>query len=284
MGLTVSVEGNTGAFVKGVDLNETDESDIDCIRSVLGEHGVAFFRDQNLTPEAHISLAENFGAININRFFTAHDEFPQIAQVLKEPDQKSNIGEQWHTDHSYDQIPALGSILVARQLPTNGGDTLFVNMFAAYQALPADTKNRISKLTATHSSRHVFGEKAYTEDSREDLTGRISNAAAATQDAIHPMVISHPFSGKPALYVNPQFTTKINALDEDEGQQLLEQLYKHCLDDAFVYRFQWQENTVAFWDNRASWHRALNDYAGERRLMHRITVEGSALSAASFPA
>ncbi len=276
----VVAAGPAGAFIQGMDLNKVTEQDVACIRDSLGEYGVVFFRDQSLTPETHIRLAENFGAININRFFQALDDYPQIAQVLKEPEQQANIGEKWHTDHSYDKIPALGSILVARELPARGGDTLFINMFAAYAALNEETKAKISKLTATHSSRHVFGAKAYTEDSRDDLVGRLSNAAAATQDAVHPLVISHPFSGKPALYVNPQFTTKINELEESAGQKLLEQLYAHCLSGDFTHRFDWQDGTVAFWDNRATWHSAVNDYAGERRLMHRITVEGCALSAA----
>lgn len=283
MTIEVVAAGAAGAFIQGMDLNRVGEQDIACIRDSLGKYGVVFFREQSLTPETHIRLAENFGAININRFFKALDDYPQIAQVLKEPEQQNNIGEKWHTDHSYDQIPALGSILVARELPSSGGDTLFTNMFAAYAALDKATKEKLSRLTATHSSRHVFGAKAYTEDNRDDLLGRLSNAKAATQDAVHPLVISHPFSGNPALYVNPQFTTRINELDKTQGQQLLEQLYEHCLSGDFTHRFNWQDGTVAFWDNRATWHSAMNDYAGERRLMHRITVEGCALSVAEFP-
>lgn len=280
MTIKIASAGNAGAFIHGIDLNHADEDGITAIKKALGEHGVAFFREQTITPQAHIRLAEKFGTININRFFQPVEQHPQIAQVLKEPTQEKNIGEKWHTDHSYDQIPALGSILVARQLPSSGGDTIFVNMFAAWEALDANTKQQISTLTATHSSRHVFGEQAYTEDNRDELAGRLSNTAAATQDSIHPMVISHPFSGKPALYVNPQFTTKINELEIAEGQQLLERLYQHCQNEAFMHRFEWQDGSVAFWDNRATWHRALNNYAGERRLMHRITVEGCELSAA----
>ena len=272
--------GNAGAFIHGIDLNQPDDDDINLIKNVLGQYGVAFFREQSITPDAHICLAEKFGTININRFFQPVDEHPQIAQVLKEPTQEKNIGEKWHTDHSYDQIPALGSILVARQLPSNGGDTLFVNMFAAYEALDNDTKQQITNLTATHSSRHVFGAQAYTQDSRDDLVGRLSNTEAATQDSVHPLVISHPFSGKPALYVNPLFTIKVNELAESESQKLLQRLYQHCENKAFTHRFEWQDGSIAFWDNRATWHRALNDYPGERRLMHRITVEGCELSAA----
>jgi len=269
----------TGAFINGVDLNNVSADAVDTIKQALGNYGVAFFRDQQLSSENHIAFAESFGEININRFFTALSDYPKIAQVLKEPDHPRSIGENWHTDHSYDQIPALGSILVARELPSTGGDTLFVNMFAAYDALPASSKAKLEGLTATHSSRHVFGAKAFSKEGGSDATGRLKNTEAATQDAIHPVVIKHPFSGKPALYVNPEFTVKINELDEGEGKQLLAELYEHAQQPQFIYQFKWQPGSVAFWDNRATWHKALNDYPGERRLMHRITVQGVALHA-----
>lgn len=124
MSVSVEVAQGAGAYIRNVNLSQLVESDIDKIRQALGQHGVLFFRDQSLEPADHIDFAQHFGAININRFFTPHPDHPQIAQVLKEPDQTKNIGEMWHTDHSYDQVPALGSILVAREVPTSGGDTL----------------------------------------------------------------------------------------------------------------------------------------------------------------
>ena len=155
--MTISVEAaNTGAYVSNVNLGSITPSDVSSVREALGEHGVLFFRDQSVSPEQHIAFAEKFGAININRFFQPVSDYPQIAEVRKEPDQSKNIGEQWHTDHSYDQIPALGSVLVARALPDTGGDTLFSSMYKAYDALTAELKERLDGLTATHSSRHVF--------------------------------------------------------------------------------------------------------------------------------
>ena len=268
---------DAGAYITGIDLNDASASDVERIKTVLGNYGVAFFRDQLISSENHIALATRFGAININRFFTPLVDYPQIAQVLKEPEHDRNIGENWHTDHSYDQIPALGSILVARELPASGGDTLFVNMFAAFDALSDDMKNTLEGLTATHSSRHVFGAKAWEDEGGTDKTGRMQNSDAATQDAIHPIVIKHPFSGKPALYVNPEFTVKVNELEKTESDALLNEIYTHAQQPQFMHRFKWQPGSVAFWDNRATWHKALNDYAGQRRLMHRITVQGVAL-------
>ena len=278
--INLETVNGTGAYVTGVNLNKIDANIVEDLRQALGEFGVLFFRHQSLTPEAHIALAERFGRININRFFQPVERYPQIATVLKEPEQTGNIGEQWHTDHSYDQQPALGSILVARELPATGGDTLFCSMFAAYDALGPKTKERLDGLTALHSSRHAFGPQAYDEKSREDMKGRLGNTDAATQDSIHPVVIKHPISGKHAIYVNPDFTLRINELSEQESDSLLNELYQHCQNETFTHRFSWAAGSVAFWDNRATWHKALNDYPGQRRLMHRITIAGESLSAA----
>jgi len=282
LSMTLNVESvnGTGAYVVGLDLSELDDSTVGQLRRLLGEYGVLFFRNQSISAEQHIALAEKFGAIDINRFFQPVESYPQIATVLKEPEHSSNIGERWHTDHSYDQVPALGSILVARELPATGGDTIFSSMFAAYEALSPDMQERLSGLSALHSSRHAFGEKAYDDQDRAELKGRLGNTSAATQDAVHPVVIKHPISGKKAIYVNPDFTLHIIGLSEHDSASLLAELYDHCQSEAFTHRFSWEDGSVAFWDNRATWHKALNDYPGQRRLMHRITVKGVGLEAA----
>ncbi len=277
MSLTIEAANGVGAYISNVDLQSIQPEDIARLRNALGEYGVLFFREQSLTPEAHIEFARAFGNININRFFKPTDTHPEIAEVRKEAHQANNIGEQWHTDHSYDQEPALGSILVARELPSTGGDTVFSSMFAAYDGLPANVKTRIDRLTATHSSRHAFGPEAYSDDDKDDFSGRLGNTTKATQDAVHPVAIVHPISGKRAIYVNPDFTVRVNELSEGDSRSLLDYLYEHCQHEQFTHRFQWQSGSVAFWDNRATWHKALNDYPGQARLMHRITVEGERL-------
>ena len=266
--------GGAGSFIEGVDLNTLDDDSAGVIREALGEHGVVFFRDQAIAPEKHMAMAEFFGGINVNRFFAHVDGYPKIAEVRKEPDQKGNIGGGWHTDHSYDQIPAMGSILLARETPPDGGDTIFANMYTAYESLSDGLKATLQSLNAVHSSRHVFGAKPKSPLQRESLKGRIGNQEAAQQDAIHPVVIKHPISGKQALYVNPGFTLHFEGWTEEESKPLLEYLYKNAARPEHTYRFQWADGSIAFWDNRASWHYALNDYHGHRRLMHRITVEG----------
>ena len=214
----------------------------------------------------------------MNRFFKPVPSYPLIAEVRKEPEQTSNIGGRWHSDHSYDQIPATGSILYAREVPDTGGDTVFASMYAAYDSLSEGLKQMLSSLRAIHSSRHVFGPQAYQGWRDEsDIGDRLGNAAAASQDANHPVVIRHPLSGRPALYVNPQFTLRFDGWTKEESRPLLDYLYQHGSRPEFTCRFRWSQNSIAMWDNRATWHHALNDYHGERRLMHRVTLEGVAL-------
>lgn len=272
-----------GAEISGVDIagGLSDEQLLE-MKQAFAEHGVIFFRDQNITPDQHIEFANRWGKINVNRFFQAVDTHPVIAEVRKEAHQKSNIGSAWHTDHSYDQIPAMGSILYAREVPTLGGDTLFSSMYAAYEHLSDGMKNTLLGMRAEHSSRHAFGEAAYVDSDMDDVSGRLSNTADATQDATHPVIIKHPLSGKPALYVNGDFTVKFEGWSKQESQPLLDYLYKHATQNEFTCRFQWQKGSIAIWDNRATHHCALNDYQGERRLMHRITIDGEALSPAKL--
>ena len=225
-----------------------------------------------MTNEEHIAFARRFGPIDINRFFTAVEGYPEIAEVRKEKEQTQNIGGGWHTDHSYDQVPAMGSVLVARDLPQSGGDTLFASMYAAYDDLSDGMKQNLSGLRAVHSSRHVFGNQGAYKNSTE-MKDRFGNPEAVG-DVVHPAVITHPLSGRKALYVNPGFTTKFAGWTVEESRPLLEFLYRHAVRPEFTCRFRWAPGSVAFWDNRSTWHYALNDYHGQRRLLHRITIGG----------
>ena len=266
-----------GAEILGADIR--DEAAFDAIRQAFVDHSVIVLRGQDCSPEDHLAFAKRFGEINVNRFFKPVEDHPEIAMVLKEKDQKSAIGEAWHTDHSYDQIPALGSILHAIEVPPLGGDTAFSSMAAAFDALSPTMQEFLKGLTAIHSSRHAFGEAV--ADSEANRDGRLGNTAAATQDARHPVVIRHPFTGRSCVYVNADFTTHIEGLSEAESNAILEFLYRHCAQEDFQCRVRWQAGDITMWDNRATWHKAINDYHGYRRLMHRVTVEGSALSPAA---
>lgn len=267
--------GSCGAEIRGLDLASMSAEEQTAVADAYAEHGVLFFRDQQLSPEDHIALARRWGEIDINKFFRAVDGYPEIAEVRKEPDQQLNIGGGWHTDHSYDAEPAMGSILVARTLPSRGGDTLFANMYAAWEALSPGLQAVLGELRAVHSSRHVFGDAgAYRQNA--DTSDIFANPEL-TGDTVHPVAITHPLSGRKALYVNPGFTLRFDGWTEAESRPLLEYLYQHAARPEFTCRFSWQEGSVAFWDNRSTWHYALNDYHGERRLMHRITIRGGPL-------
>ena len=266
-----------GAEIAGVDLGVgPDEAQFAEIRRAYHEFGVIFFRHQQLSPEQHIAFAGRWGAINVNRFFTPVEGYPMIAEVSKEPEQKDNIGGDWHTDHSYDGAPAMGSILYAHEVPEVGGDTLFASMYMAFETLSGGLKATLEDLSAWHSSRHAFGEES--RRAAGDTVGRIGNSELATQDALHPVVIRHPETGRKALYVNPGFTVRFDGWSEAESAPLLAYLYDHAARPEHTCRFRWRKGSIAFWDNRATWHRALNDYPGQCRLMHRITIEGVALN------
>ena len=271
-----------GVEIYGVDIAAgLGDNEFGAIQQAFVEHGLIFFRDQTLSEQDHIDLARRFGDININRFFAANPNYPEIALVTKEPDQQENIGGGWHTDHSYDIEPALGSILVARELPPSGGDTWFVSMYQAYENLSAGLQQNLARLQAVHSTHHVFGS-AGAYDGDKQTGGRIGNAGAADamDDVVHPVVISHPLSGRKALYVNPGFTVRFAGWSVEESMPLLDFLYQQAVAETQVTKFHWQPGSIAFWDNRATWHFAQNDYPGQRREMHRITIEGCALTAA----
>lgn len=264
-----------GAHVEGVDLTQLSDDQFAEIRTAFLDHGALFFRDQHLTPEDHIAFANRWGEIDVNRFFKRRDGYPEIAEVLKEADQELNIGGGWHTDHSYDEVPAMGSILYALEIPPTGGDTLFAGMAAAYGALDDDMKVRIADLKARHGNAHIFGEESTY---RKRFEGRYTNPEQAGQEAVHPVVLAHPETGVKGLYVNPGFTLEIVDMEPEESGELLQTLYVHVAQDRFHYRHKWSEGDFAMWDNRSTWHNALNDYKGHRRYLNRITMAGVALS------
>lgn len=264
-----------GAMIRRLDVRVATDAAIEAIRQAVFDRGVVFLEDQKLTPQTQIAFARRLGPIVVNRYFPKSERWPEIAKVEKAEAQTSNIGGGWHTDHSYDAVPAMGSVLLAVETPPTGGDTLFADMYAAYDALPEDMKTLLSGLTARHASAHVFGQAGgYAKTDRPELSGH-----ADTPEAIHPVVITHPGSGKKALYVNPTFTREIVGYSAQESETLLHFLYAHAIQPRFVGRFKWRPGSMAIWDNRCTWHHAMNDYHGHRRLMHRITLDGVALSA-----
>ncbi len=263
-----------GSVVTDIQLAKASTDQIAVLKAALFDRGVLFFRDQDLSVEDHLVFARKFGDIVINKFFGEVPGYPEIAEVRKEPAQIMNVGGGWHTDHSYDEKPALGSILVARELPSAGGDTLFVNMQAACAALPAPTRNSIADKWAIHSNEHIYGDHGYYAGT--DLAPLLKGSEGVG-NAVHPIIIQHPQTGAEVLYVNPGHTVGVKGMEAEEALPFLGALYDHAQQPEFQCRFQWQAGSVAIWDNRLTWHLAENDYHGERRLMHRITIAGDPL-------
>ena len=274
---TVPLAPKCGVEITGVNLASVDGRELDSIKQAIFTHGVALFRGQNdFTPDAHIAFAKRWGGIDINNYFPLTDDHPEIAVVRKRADQVTNIGGGWHTDHSYDQIPAMGSILVARTLPPSGGDTLWAHMGEAYDALSDELKQEIEGLEAYHTADHIYEEGGlYAQtDIGSDLRGQ-----GLKTGATHPIVIRHPQTGRKLLYVNSAFTINIVGRTRQESLPLLQRLYDAATQADNVCRVAWEAGSVAIWDNRTTWHFASNDYQGHAREMHRITLTGEPLAA-----
>ena len=270
------IAGALGAVVSGVDLAEKlDGETIAAIRNALLEHQVIFFRDQRLTPEQHLAFGARFGELQVHEFVEASALDPRIIEVRKEPEDRRNFGGGWHTDVSYLERPALGSVLYAHEVPDYGGDTLFANMYLAYETLSDGMKAMLEGMTAVHSARRPYGPEAAERQMRggsSSMKYRLSEAAHAEVE--HPVVRTHVETGRKSLYVNRTFTLRFKDMSEEESAPLLDYLCRHAVRPEFTCRFRWQKNSIAFWDNRCVQHNAVNDYHGQRRLMHRVTIEG----------
>ncbi|WP_235903570.1 TauD/TfdA dioxygenase family protein [Pontixanthobacter luteolus] len=273
---TTPMSPNCGVEVTGIQLSQVEGEAMGTIKQLIYENGVAVFREQEFSPEEHIAFAKRWGQIDINQYFPLEQKYPEIAIVRKKADQETNIGGAWHTDHSYDQIPAMGSILVARTLPPKGGDTHFKHMGAAYDALPDDLKQEIDGLEAFHTADHVYKEDGIY--AKTDMGSELRGQDMKT-GAVHPIVIRHPHTGRKLLYVNSSFTINIVGRTREESLPLLNRLYDAALSAENECKVVWQPGTVAIWDNRVTWHNAMNDYQGYAREMHRITLSGDALAA-----
>ena len=264
------MSGHCGARLEGVSLVNASKLDLEEMQSALFEYGVIVLPDQNLTPENHINLAEFFGPIDVNRFFTPVASHPMIAEVRTSAEQSAVLGGTWHTDHSYDAAPAMCSILSAQQLPPYGGDTHFASMTAAYEALSPGLKKILTSLRAWHS------DSSFSESN----VGLESNLDAFRNPVLHPVIIKHPVTNEPCVYVNGDFTTHFENWSREESSALLSYLYTFVTQPIFTARVVWEPGMVTIWDNRLVQHYATADYAGNTRLMHRITVEGVPLESA----
>lgn len=259
-----------GVELRGIDLRE-DLSDgiIDFIQAALNQYQVVFFRDQDITAEQHLAFGRRFGELHVHPTVRGkpRSEWTEIMPVHADASTARIAGDKWHTDVSCDEKPPLASILHLTEVPETGGDTLFSSMYAAFDALSEPLRQLLGTLTATHDGGPNYRDRA--RRNREDNPHRIDPTA------VHPVVATHPLTGRRALYVNSAFTVRINELTETESSALLAFLFAHVTRPEFQCRFSWRANSIAFWDNRAVQHYAVWDYFPAVRSGRRVTIRGA---------
>ena len=260
------IAGALGAEILGVDLATSFSEER--IRQAFLEHQVVFFRDQKLDPAQFMAFARAMGRPIEYPFVKGIAGFPEVIEVKKLEHEKHNFGGIWHSDTAYLDEPPMGSMLLAREVPPHGGDTEFANQYLAYETLSPELQRVLSGLKAVNTSA-----KANVTRTRED---RIKEQGGSGKDyeAEHPVVRTHPETGRKALYVNFGHTVRFAGMTEEESAPLLEFLFRHQVSPEFTCRFQWRVGSLAFWDNRCTQHNPINDYHGHRRVMHRITLAG----------
>ncbi len=257
-----------GGEVRGVDLAQgLDEETYREIRAAFLRFGVLFFKEQSeIPPAVQVAIGRLFGELHVHPAAPQMPGYPELFVIHATRESKVANGEFWHSDVSCDEEPPLGTMLQIHVLPEIGGDTMFANMYAAYEALSAPMKRMLDGLTALHESEHIY--RGRYADRGVDDRGRVY------PQAIHPVVRTHPETGRKALFVNRTFTTRINELTQAESDKVLALLFEHGEHVDFQIRFRWQQHDVAFWDNRCVMHRAIWDYWPNERKGRRVTIKG----------
>lgn len=273
MSLTITpLSPALGAQISGIDLTrEISREQRDAVEQALLQHQVLFFREQPLTPQQQANFAARFGDLHIHPIYPNVPETPQVL-VLDTAVTDVRDNAIWHTDVTFLPTPALGAVLSAKQLPAYGGDTLWASGIAAYEALSAPLRQLLDGLTATHDFTKSFPLERFG-NTPEDLA-RWEAARRSNPPLSHPVIRTHPVSGRKSLFVSDGFTTRINELGEAESEAILKFLFAHATRPEFTIRWRWQQDDVAFWDNRVTQHYAVDDYRPQRRVMHRATILG----------
>ena len=266
------LSGALGAEVNGVDLKDTSKKNFKVINNLLLEHKVIFFRNQKITPEEQLTLAKHFGPLETHAYVKGLDKYPEIVRIIKDPNEKNQWGENWHSDVSYNIKPTKAVILRSIKVPPVGGDTMFSNMELAWETLDENIKEKIKDKKAVHSSLGaVFFVNNY-----KHMEG---NGNIDEYSSVHPIVRTHPETGKKILFVNWTYTKKIVEMDKKESDETLKKIFEHQARLDLTCRFRWTENAIAIWDNRSVLHYAITDFfpgrgLGHERIMDRIAIEG----------
>lgn len=261
-----------GAIVSGVRLADPlDDAAQRQIEQALLDHQVLFFRDQPLTPSQQATFAARFGDLHIHPIYPSSPEQREVI-VLDTAVTDVRDNAIWHTDVTFLETPALGAVLAAKQLPPYGGDTLWASGIAAFEALSKPLQQLLDGLTATHDISKSFPQERFGATDAD--LARLEEARKKNPPRSHPVIRTHPVTGRKALFVSDGFTTRINELEAAESRAILDLLFAHFARPEFTVRWRWKENDVAFWDNRVTQHYAVDDYRPQRRVMHRATILG----------
>ena len=261
-----------GAFIEGVDLTAPlDDETVAEVRTALLEFCVIFFRNQPISGEQQLQLAARFGEIDEPHPVFDNDKNDPRLTIIESKGRAHDSEHYWHTDVTYQQAPSMGSILAAKKIPESGGDTLFASMYAAYDTLSAPIRKMCEELTAQHSFERGWATTYRMFEGGEDKLHELKKIFPLMT---HPVLRSHPETGRTALYVNEYYTSRINELSEAESEALLKLLHHHAQLPDFQIRHSWQTNDIAFWDNRCTQHYASNDYGAAHRVMNRVTLVG----------
>jgi len=265
------IAGALGAEIHGINLaSELDSGTVAAIRRAFLDHLVIFFRDQELPPERFLAFARRLGTPVEYPLVKGIDGYPEIIRVAKLEDETVNFGGIWHSDTTYLEAPPMGTMLVAREVPPIGGDTLFANMYLAYETLSGGMKRLLEELKGISTSVKADATRTREDRIKSDPTTQSRHEFVAE----HPVVRTHPETGRKALYVNVAHTVRFAGMTEAESAPILGYLFQHQVRPEFTCRFAWRAGSLAFWDNRATQHNPVNDYHGYRRVMHRITLAG----------
>jgi taurine dioxygenase len=266
-----------GAEIFGVDLSQDlSQETFSEIQQAFLDHLVIFFRDQDLTVDQQISFARRFGPLLVDPFIAGPDDRPELMVVAREKHEQRAFGENWHSDNSYLDKPPLGSFLYGVEIPPHGGDTLFANQYQAFETLSPGLQAVLEKLCAVHAPRgyHKAIAAGQFDDGSMKLRDDELMEQTLTAEATHPVVRTHPQTGRKALYINKSYTVGFKDWTEAESRPLLDFLIDYAVKPEFSCRFRWQPKSMALWDNRCAMHLAINDVHGYRRVMHRVVAEG----------
>jgi taurine dioxygenase len=264
------IAGALGAEIYGVDLAKLDDEIFADIHQAFLDNLVIFFRDQTITPEQQVAFSARFAPVGYYPFLKGLPDHPAVIEVRKEPEDKLNFGGVWHTDTAYLAKPPMGSVLYAKEIPESGGDTMFANLYLAYETLSDSMKAMLDGRNAVNSSQKgdaAVGRQKSVDENPKDATD-------IQTESSHPVLRTHPETGRQALYVNRGHTVCFEGMTPQESAPILEYLFEYQIRPEFTCRFQWTPGSIAIWDNRCALHYPLNDYQGQRRVMHRVTMEG----------